>query len=207
MTESIRVLVADDHTIVRMGITALLDTEPGIAVVGEAEDGQAAVRLSARLKPDVILMDLMMPVMDGVAATREIRAILPDVKVLVLTTSTSSDEISRAIAAGACGAISKNAPFKELADAIHAVARGKKALSPEIDHILRNDPPVSRLSPRQSEILHLISKGLSNLDIAKMLDISLYTVKEQVNAIFAKLGATNRAEAASIALRRHLLEA
>ena len=105
MTESIRVLVADDHTIVRMGITALLDTEPGIAVVGEAEDGHAAVRLSARLKPDVILMDLMMPVMDGVAATREIRAILPDVKVLVLTTSTSSDEISRAIAAGACGAM------------------------------------------------------------------------------------------------------
>ena len=106
-----------------------------------------------------------------------------------------------------CDAVNVTAPFKELAGAIHAVARGKKALSPEIDHILRNDPPVSRLSPRQSEILHLISKGLSNLDIAKMLDISLYTVKEQVNAIFAKLGATNRAEAASIALRRHLLEA
>ena len=203
MSDKIRVLVADDHNIVRMGITALLETEPDIQVVGEAEDGRAAVELAAAQKPDVVLMDLMMPVMDGATATKRILAKLPDVKVLILTTSTSSDEITHALD---CGAISKNAPFKELMSAVHSVMRGEKVLSSDIGHILHNDPPTSQLSPRQSEILQFIAKGLSNPDIAKILNISLYTVKEQVNQILTKVGAANRAEAVAIALRKHLLK-
>ena len=206
MPEKMRILVADDHAIVRMGITALLETEPGITVVGEAEDGQEAVRLAQELRPDIVLMDLMMPIMDGTTAIRKICPSLQGVKVLVLTTSTSSDEITRALDLGACGVVSKTVPFKDLVCAIRGVSRGEKVLSPDIDHILHNDPPVTQLSPRQSEILQLIAKGLSNPDIAKLLDISLYTVKERVNIILTKVGAANRAEAATIALRKHLLK-
>ena len=206
MPDKIRVLVADDHNIVRMGITALLETEPDIEVIGEADDGRAAIDLAITQKPDVVLMDLMMPVMDGATATERILTEQPNVKVLILTTSTSSDEITHALDCGACGAISKNAPFKELMSAVHSVMRGEKALSSDIGHILHNDPPASQLSPRQSEILRFITKGLSNPDIAKILNISLYTVKEQVNLILTKVGAANRAEAVAIALRKHLLK-
>ena len=206
MSDKIRILVADDHTIVRMGITALLETEPDIHVVGEAEDGRMAIELAAARKPDVILMDLMMPLVDGIAATREIHARQPTIKILILTTSTSSDEIAQALKCGAGGAISKNAPYKELVSAIHAIMRDEKALSPDISHILLDDPPIAQLSPRQSEILQLIAKGLSNPDIAKLLAISIYTVKEQVNILLTKLNAANRAEAVTIALGKHLLK-
>ena len=206
MSDKIRILVADDHTIVRMGITTLLETDPDFHVVGEAEDGRATIELATARKPDVILMDLMMPIVDGIAATREIHARQPDIRILILTTSTSSDEIARALDCGAYGAISKNAPYRELASAIRAIMRGENVLSPDIDHILHNDPPLAQLSPRQSEILQLIAKGLSNPDIAKLLDISIYTVKEQVNILLTKLGAATRAEAVAIALRKHLLK-
>ena len=206
MAKPIRILVADDHTIVRMGIVTLLETESGIQVVGEAEDGRAAVQLAETSKPDIVLMDLMMPVLDGASATQEIRTKFPEVKVLILTTSTSSDEIKHALDCGAGGVVSKNAPFDELVAAIRSTIDGKAVVSQEIGRILWSDPPVTRLSPRQTEILQLIAKGLSNPDIAKLLKISLYTVKEQVNVIFAKLGAVNRAEAVTIALRKHLLK-
>ena len=206
MNTPYRILVAEDHTLVRMGIVSLLETERGLSVVGEADDGKAAVRLTLSLKPDVVIMDLMMPLMDGIQATGEIRRQLPDTKILILTTSTSSDDISSALRNGAQGAITKNAPYSELIAAIRDILAGKTSVSEEISHILSADPPVPNLSPRQAEVLNLIAKGLTNPDIARILRISLYTVKEQVNGIFLKLGATNRAEAVTIALRKHLLK-
>jgi len=189
-----------------MGIVSLLETEKDLTVVGEAEDGEAAVQTALSLKPDVVIMDLMMPLKDGIQATGEIRRLLPDTKILILTTSTSSDDISAALNNGAHGAITKNAPYNELIAAIRDIVVGKVSISEEISHILSSDPPLPNLSPRQSEILDLVAKGLTNPEIARVLRISLYTVKEQVNAIFLKLGATNRAEAVTIALRKHLLK-
>ena len=206
MADKIRILVADDHTIVRMGIISLLETEADIEVVGEAEDGAAAVRLSEKTSPDVILMDLMMPIMDGITAITRIHTTCPGSRILVLTTSTASDEIQQALANGAQGAITKNAPFNELVSAIRALVSGKRVVSDEIERLISKDPPVTRLSPRQTEILQLISQGLTNPDIAKLLGISLYMVKEHVNTIFVKIGAANRAEAVTIATRKHLIK-
>jgi len=206
MPRKIKVLVADDHTIVRMGIVSLLETEKDIEVIGEAEDGRAAVKLAAKAKPDVILMDLMMPIMDGTTATKEILRSAPETRVLILTTSTASDEISTALNCGATGAITKNAPYPELIAAIHTVANGQRSISDEIARIIHSDPPATQLSPRQIEILQLIAKGLTNPEIANLLGIGLHMVKEHVNTIFVKIDATNRAEAVTIALRKHLLK-
>ena len=206
MAKKIRILVAEDHTIVRMGIVSLLETEEDIKVIGVADDGDSAVKKALKLKPDVTLMDLMMPVMDGIEATREIVNRLPLTKVLILTTSTVSDEISRALKNGASGAITKNAPYKELIAAIHAVHEGRQSVSDDIQRILTDDPPVTHLSPRQTEILQSITRGLTTTDIAKQLDISPTSVKEHINALLLKLGAANRSEAVAIALRKHLLK-
>lgn len=206
MPRKIRILVADDHTIVRMGIVALLNTEPDIEVIAEADDGLAAVRAVEKNTPDIVIMDLLMPIMDGATAIGKIHAAHPDVKILILTTSTSSDEIIRAIKQGADGAIAKNSPYNELVAAIHDVAQGRRSISPEIERIINCDPPITRLSPRQQEIMQFIAKGMTNPDIAKLLGISLAMVKEHVNLILSKLGAANRSEAISIALRKHLLK-
>lgn len=206
MPRKIRILVADDHTIVRMGIVALLNTEPDIEVIAEADDGLAAVRAVEKNTPDIVIMDLLMPIMDGETAIGKIHAAHPDVKILILTTSTSSDEIIRAIKQGADGAIAKNSPYNELVAAIHDIAQGRRSISPEIERIINCDPPITRLSPRQQEIMQFIAKGMTNPDIAKLLGISLAMVKEHVNLILSKLGAANRSEAISIALRKHLLK-
>ena len=206
MSRKIRILVADDHTIVRMGIVALLNTEPDIEVIAEADDGLAAVRAVEKNTPDVVIMDLLMPIMDGATAIGKIHAAHPDVKILILTTSTASDEILKAIRHGAHGAIAKNSPYNELVAAIHDVAQGRRSISPEIERIIHCDPPISRLSPRQQEIMQFIAKGMTNPDIAKLLGISLAMVKEHVNLILTKLGAANRSEAITIALRKHLLK-
>ena len=203
--EPIRVLVVDDHAIVRMGLSALFETQTDIVLVGAAEDGAEAVRKAKRLRPDIVVMDIMMPVMDGVAATREIVAENPSAKVIVLTTSASSDEIAKALEAGAAGAILKSEANRRLLATIRSVARGNRVLSQETTAMLSKDPPVERLSPRQFEILQSLARGLTNAEIATELGISSESVKEYVNYLFQKLGAANRAEAVSLAYRKHLL--
>ena len=203
---AIRVLIVDDHAILRMGLASLLGTRNDIEVVGDAGDGPTAVRKAVRLKPDVAIVDLAMPGMDGVATTRELQAALPSLHVLILTTFGTSDGINAALEAGALGAIMKNASFNELVDAIKAVARGEKAVAPEIARILAEDPPAQKLSPRQIEILDALVRGLANNDIAVQLGISMPTVKEHLTALFNRLGASNRAEAVAIALRKRLVK-
>lgn len=202
----IRVLIADDHALVRMGLVSLLQMELDIEVVGEAEDGEAAVRLSKSLKPAVVVMDLMMPVKDGIEATLQIRKELPKTRVLILTTSSSSDAITHALQAGASGAILKSAANVELLQAIHDVANGEEAVSADVRRMMSKDPPAPRLTRRQQEILQSITRGLTNPDIASQFGISLGSVKDHVNVIFTKLGAANRSEAVAIALQKHLLK-
>lgn len=202
----LRILIADDHLIVRMGLVTLLENSPGITVVGEAEDGNEAVRKALKLKPDVVIMDLMMPEKDGTTATAEIKASAPEIHILLLTTFASSDTIAKALAAGASGAILKSAPKAKLMEAIRTVANGKQAIADDIKDILAEDPPAPELTARQAEILKSVTLGLTNRDIALQLDICPTVVKEHLNAIFNKLGAANRAEAIAIALRKHLLK-
>ena len=203
---SIRVLIVDDHAVLRMGLSSLLKSQNGFDVVGEASGGGIALKKARELKPDVVIMDLMMPDMDGIESTRRLILQSPEAKVMILTTFGTSDGISAALEAGALGAIMKNAEPVELIKAIRTVASGQQYLSKEITRIMADEPPVPSLSPRQLEILQSIERGLSNGDIARQLDISVDVVKEHTRILFAKLGAANRAEAVAIALRKHLLK-
>lgn len=203
----IRILIADDHKMVRDGLAALLGTKRDLEVIGAVGNGQEAVEKALALKPNVVIMDLMMPIMDGVEATREIRKAAPTVQILVLTTFGTSDGIAHAIEAGALGAMMKSADHEELAEAIRKVAGGEQAISEEVALQMKIDPPVPNLTPRQMDILDSMVRGLNNLDIAKQLGIRRDGVKEHVNAILTKIGASNRTEAVAIALRKHLLKA
>ena len=200
------VLIIDDHAILRMGLASLLNAKSGIEVVGDAANGRTGIQKALKLQPDVVIMDLMMPGMDGAETTRQLLARAPGNKVLILTTFGTSDGISHALQAGAKGAIMKNCDFGELVTAIRSVAKGEEYLSPEIKRIISKDPPIAPLSPRQAEILQSIVRGLSNPDIAKQLGISLDMVKEHTESLFQKLGVANRPEAVAIALRKHLLK-
>ncbi len=202
----IRVLIVDDHAILRMGLASLLASKSEIEVVGDASDGPSGIRKALKLKPDVVIMDLMMPGMDGIEATKELLAKTPECKILILTTFGTSNGINNALEAGAMGAVMKNCDFSELADAIRAVASGKRYVAADVERILVADPPVAALSPRQTEILQSIVRGLSNPDIAKQLGISVDMVKEHVESLFQKIGAANRTEAVAIAFRKHLLK-
>ena len=201
----IRVLIADDHAMVRMGLVSLLGTEQDIEVVGEAENGEDAVEKVLALKPDVVIMDLVMPKKDGAKATAEILGFLPQTKILLLTTFGTANGVANALTAGAAGAMMKNADFDELAAAVRTVAAGGKAVSKEIERFIREDPPVTNLTKRQNEILSAVVRGLTNDDIAKQFSIQRSSVKDHLTAIFSKLGAANRSEAVSIALRKHLI--
>ena len=205
MKNKIRILIADDHAIVRMGLTFLFSTQDDFKVVGDAEDGEAAVKKAIELKPDVVIMDLMMPKKDGAAATTEILSALPDTKILVLTTFGSSDGIANALNAGAKGAFLKNSPNSQLIEAIHTLANGGLAISEEVKRLMDEDPPTKELTPRQKEILECLTRGLTNQDIATALGIREDRVKDHINAIFSRLRAANRTEAVAIALRKHLL--
>jgi two-component system NarL family response regulator len=204
--KTIKILIADDHAIVRMGLASLFSTQDGFKVIGDAEDGEAVVKKAIGLKPDVIIMDLMMPKKDGAAATAEIHAALPDAKIIVLTTFGTSDGIANALNAGATGAFMKNTPNSKLIEAIRTVANGGKAISEEVERLMEEDPPAKALTPRQMDILESLTRGLTNQDIATQLGIREDRVKEHVKAILSKLGAANRTEAATIAMRKHLLK-
>ena len=202
----IRILVADDHAIVRVGLVTLLGRVPDFEIVGEAGNGAVAVSKALKLAPDVVVLDLVMPKMDGVAATAALHEKLPNAKVLILTSFGTSEDISRALNAGATGAILKNAANSELVSAIRRVAAGKRTISPEIEIMLANDPPVPELSPRQRDILESIMRGLTNNQIAMQFEISPESVKTHIAKLFEKIGAASRSEAVSIALRKQLLK-
>ena len=200
------VLLVDDHSVVRMGLAAIINIEKDLKVCGEAESGAEAVKLAREMRPDVVVMDFMMPGMDGAEATEAVLRASPESKVLVLTTYGTSVDIARALKSGATGAVTKNLSNDELADAIRATARGERMLSAEIESSLSEAESDNGLTARQREVLDSITRGLSNDDIAGMLGISKVRVKQHLAALYQKLGAANRAEAVAIALRRQLLK-
>ena len=200
------VLLVDDHSVVRMGLAAIINIEKDLKVCGEAESGAEAVKLAREMRPDVVVMDFMMPGMDGAEATAAVLRASPESKVLVLTTYGTSVDIARALKCGATGAVTKNLSNDELADAIRATARGERMLSAEIEASLSEAESDNGLTTRQREVLDSITRGLSNDDIAGMLGISKVRVKQHLAALYQKLGAANRAEAVAIALRRQLLK-
>lgn len=202
-----RILIADDHAVVRMGLAALFRAKGDLDVIGQARDGEQAVAEAVRLRPDVVVMDLMMPKLDGADATRRLHEAMPSIPVLILTSFTTSDGIARALAAGAAGAVLKSAENAELVAAIREVANGRRYLSPEIKTLMNTDPPIDDLTERQSEVLHSLTRGLTNRDIARQFGLSVRSVEEHVNHILEKIGAANRAEAVAIALRKHLVKA
>ena len=203
--KKIKVLIADDHAVVRTGLATILNTEADIEVVGLAKNGIEAVETALAEKPDVVIMDIRMPVMDGAEATRELREKLPATKVLILTSFGEADGVALALKSGAAGAITKTAEDAELVTVIRNIASGGKYISPEIEKLLTESPPVPKLTPRQREILAYMTKGLTNVEIAKILNIRKDTVEEHVNMLLAKLYASNRTEAVAIALRKQLI--
>ena len=200
-----RILIADDHNILRMGLKALIGTTREFTVVGQAENGIAAVEETLRLKPDVVIMDLMMPKKDGIAATVEIKRQSPGTKVLLLTTYATSDGIARALEAGAEGALLKTASDTELLDALARLVRGEQVLASDVEQLLADDPPVRKLTPREQEVLEALAQGYSNAEIATRLSLRRDGVNLHVMSILQKLNAANRTEAVAIALRKHLL--
>ena len=200
------ILLVDDHAVVRMGLTAIINLEADLRVCGEAENGETAVRLADELKPNVIVMDFSLPGMDGAEATAAVLKASPSSKVLILTSFGTSADLSRAIAAGAIGAVTKNLSNDELSNAIRDTARGIPHFSPEIRQALNESADDKAFTKRQMEVLDSITRGLSNDDIALMLGISKSRVKQHLNEVYEKLGASNRAEAVAIAMRRQLLK-
>ena len=206
MSAKIKILIADDHQIVRMGLMTIFANEPDFQVIGEARNGLEAVRLARELSPDVVLMDLLMPKKSGADAAQEILATNPASKILVLTTFSESEEVKRALDAGACGALIKDTPYTKLITAIRAVFKGKRIISPEIQQNITDKAAAPELSPRQLEILRLVADGLTSKAISSKLEIGPDGVNAHLRTIFSKLGAASRSEAVAIALRKHLLK-
>jgi NarL family two-component system response regulator LiaR len=213
VAESISVLLVDDHAVVREGLRSLLEVQDGIEVVAEAVDGEAAVREAEARRPDVVLMDLVMPRLDGVGAMRELRRRLPSARVIVLTSFADDDRLLPAIQAGAAGYLLKDADPQEVVRAVRAAHRGDALLDPSVaarlvDAIAQppGTEPSKRLTPREQEVLALIARGMPNKLIARELGISEKTVKTHVGHVLAKLGVTDRTQAALQAVREGLVD-
>ena len=204
--DTIRILIADDHAIVRMGLVTLLGAQDGFEVVGEASNGEQAVSRALKLRPDVVVMDLVMPKKDGIAATAELHEKLPTAKCLILTSFGTAEEMQAALHAGAAGILLKSTANSKLVATIRKIAAGRTVIADDVEQLLSEEESIPELSPRQREILESITRGLSNAQIALQLDISAESVKTHMAKLFAKLGAASRAEAVAIALRKHLLK-
>ncbi len=206
--QQIRILISDDHPVVRTGLRGMINGEPDFEVVGEAENGKEAVAMTGELRPQVVLMDLRMPEMDGVTAIGHIKAEHPEVQVLVLTTYESDADILRAIEMGATGYLLKDTPREELFEAIRLVARGESPLDPGVAARLMQrmrGPSEEGLSTREIEVLELVARGTSNKEIAKQLWVSETTVKSHMLHIFDKLSVTDRTAAVTAALKRGII--
>lgn len=207
----VRVMLVDDHTMVRRGLATFLKVFDDPELVGEAADGKAAIQLCARFRPDVILMDLMMPDIDGVTATRTIRQLYPTVQVIALTSFKEEELVQSALEAGAIGYLLKDISAEKLAEAIRAAHMGRGTLSTEAAQALVNAatrPPTPHydLTEREQQVLALLVEGLNNTEIAERLVVSPSTIKSHVSHILAKLGVASRTEAATLAVRHHLVE-
>jgi len=210
MSEPVQVLIADDHQLVRQGFAALLSVKPGFEVIGQAENGAEAVKLAESLKPDIILMDLLMPEKNGIEATREIKAANPEARILIITSFAEDENVYQAIKAGALGYLLKDSSPQELIQAINDVCHGKMSLHPNIAMKLieelnkPTDLPIIEdpLTEREVEVLKLVAKGRSNQEIAIKLVVSERTVGAHVSNILSKLHLANRTQAALYALRK-----
>jgi NarL family two-component system response regulator LiaR len=213
--EPIRVIIVDDHAMVRSGLRLFLMAFEDLKMIGEAINGEEAIRLCARERPDVVLMDMLMPVMDGIRATREIRSHFPNTQVIGLTSFSESELIQDMLDAGAIGFLMKNVSAVELAHAIHSAHDRKPVISDSVHEVLKTKRPASQqmsrnneysLSGREREVLACMVAGRSNAEIAQELVISLSTAKYHVSSILTKLNVSNRAEAVSLALQKKLVE-
>ena len=213
----IRILLADDHSIMRVGLASLLSREKDMTVVGEAETGEEAVAKARDLKPDVVIMDLMMPTLSGAEATRQItgrggtRVGASDTeetppRVLVFTSYGTSADLANAVLNGASGVLLKNAPTRDLPQAIRKVFAGEKVLSSEIQALVNDGASTLQLTDRQRMQLELAARGFTNQEIADQLNVSLITIKKQFSEIFARLNVSNRSEAIGLALQRNIIK-
>ena len=200
------VLIADDHALMRVGLKTMLNALPDMEVVAEADDGEQAVQLAKRIVPDVIVMDLMMPVLNGADATRQIRETCSGARILILTSFGASADLQRAIRFGASGVQLKEQPTREIVSAIRAVAAGQTVIPPELAKACADTPP-RELTDKQMEILRAVTNGLTNKEIASRYNLSQGGVKKHLAAIFTKLNVTSRTEAIAAVFKKHLLKA
>jgi DNA-binding NarL/FixJ family response regulator len=209
MADVIRVLIVDDHAVVRRGLRMFLEDDAALGIVGEASDGEEAVRLAREMRPDVVLMDLLLPKLDGIAATETIRRELPDTQVVALTSVLEDASVIGAVKAGAIGYLMKNTEADELLNAIHAAAAGQVRLSPEASMRLvrevRSPQSPETLTQRETEVLRLLAAGNSNKQIARALEVTEQTVKTHVHNLLGKLGMLSRTQAALHAARIGLI--
>lgn len=212
----IRILLADDHTILREGIRALLDNEADMTVVGEADDGRSAVRMAGQLKPDIVLMDIAMPRLNGLQATCQIKRSFPNIKILILSMHENDEYIRQALASGAMGYLLKDASRTELLAAIRAIQRGETVLSPAITRLVVEDylrwgdiqtgQSANGLSPREQEILQLIAEGYTNKQIAEILCISVKTVQAHRANLMSKLDLHDRGDLIKYAIQKKIID-
>jgi NarL family two-component system response regulator LiaR len=207
--KKIRIMIVDDHAVVRSGLSAFLTVMPDLEMVGEAENGEQAVVRAELLKPDVILMDLMMPVMDGVSAIQAIKRKTPSIQVIALTSFQEDELVQNALKAGAIGYLMKNVSARELAAAIRAASDGKMTLSPEaaqaLVHATQTASESDDLTEREREVLRWMVEGLNNAEIAERLVVSISTVKYHISNIFVKLGVDNRVAAVTLAIQKKIV--
>jgi two-component system, NarL family, response regulator LiaR len=211
MNEKIRILVADDHIVVRKGLIAMLETDPNMQIIGEASNGTEAVEMAQKLTPDVVLMDLVMPVMDGIEATRQIKQTVPAVNILVLTSFSTNDKVLPSLNAGAIGYLLKDSTPDDLMRAIHQVAQGEGSLNPAVTRqvLAQMQSPASsseeELTERETEVLKLMAHGYSNAEIAQLMVVSNATVHTHVSRVLSKLNLSSRTQAALYALKKGLV--
>ena len=205
LTPPIAILCADDHPVIRSGLQAVVNLEPDMCMVAEAANGEEAIEMYRQHRPDVVLMDLRMPVMDGLTAMTAILGEFPDARIIALTTYEGDDDIHRALSVGARGYLLKDTMRSELLGVIRTVHAGGRAIPPAVAARLAEYTPRVELTPREREVLQLMAKGFSNGDIARLLGRTESTMKVHVSNILAKLGVTDRTEAVTVALRRGIL--